>query len=601
MAARVPPIPRNGDRLILHFDYDCYYASVLESQNPSLRSLPLAVQQKQIIVTCNYEARRRGLHKLQLVKDARRICPDVVIELGEDISRFRDASKELYSFLKAFSWNQKVERLGLDEVWMDCTDIVDYNLDLLNRNDLEHAFFHLSRDDPMNGFIFDATHIAGHSWPLGATYNACAEDGSRESMLRLHLASHLALHLRHQLELQKGYTSSVGIATSKLVAKLVGNLNKPQAQTTVLGNNVMKFMDGHEIEKVPGIGFKLAQKLRGFVLKDNNLICASTKESVQVSHVREHPDVNPAMLEKLLAGPGSPRGIGHKVWCLLHGVDDSQVGAARAVPTQISIEDSYIRLDTMPELLAQLKILSRSLLTRMRIDLLASEDDFDGGGGKDADQITKAPAALGRRWLAHPKTLRLTTRPREPLRPDGSRVRSFKRISHSTSLPSFVFNLTEPVEVLAEKLQEFLVGMFRRLHPEKAGWNLSLINLAVTNMLETASDNKTAKGRDIGNMFKRHDAVLKEFRVDDETAPPRATEERMEREDTLTDPKARIRLWGEAFEEDADADAGWNGDGDETEICGECGLKMPAFAMVAHQRYHKLIERGSSRSHSRSL
>jgi nucleotidyltransferase/DNA polymerase involved in DNA repair len=40
-------------------DYDCFYASVFEAEDPSLKHLPLAVQQKQIIVTCNYEARRQ--------------------------------------------------------------------------------------------------------------------------------------------------------------------------------------------------------------------------------------------------------------------------------------------------------------------------------------------------------------------------------------------------------------------------------------------------------------------------------------------------------------------------------------------------------------
>lgn len=74
------------------------------------------MQQKQIIVTCNYEARRRGLHKLQLVKDARKKCPDVIIALGEDLTRFRDASKELHSFLRSYIWSKKVERLGFDEV-----------------------------------------------------------------------------------------------------------------------------------------------------------------------------------------------------------------------------------------------------------------------------------------------------------------------------------------------------------------------------------------------------------------------------------------------------------------------------------------------------
>lgn len=50
---------------------------MFEREDPNLKFLPLAVQQKQIIVTCNYEARRRGLYKLQLVKEARKKCPDV--------------------------------------------------------------------------------------------------------------------------------------------------------------------------------------------------------------------------------------------------------------------------------------------------------------------------------------------------------------------------------------------------------------------------------------------------------------------------------------------------------------------------------------------
>ena len=51
-----------------------------------------------------------------LLRDARRVCPDVIIELGEDLTRFRDASKELYIFIKEFSWDGKIERLGFDEV-----------------------------------------------------------------------------------------------------------------------------------------------------------------------------------------------------------------------------------------------------------------------------------------------------------------------------------------------------------------------------------------------------------------------------------------------------------------------------------------------------
>ena len=127
---------RNNSRLIIHFvrsqpndqhkygvrplrdtqDYDCFYASVFEAENPALKTQPLVVQQKQIVVTCNYEARRRGLHKLQLITEARKVCPDAVIVLGEDLTRFRNASKELYSFLQNSIWSGQAERLGFDEV-----------------------------------------------------------------------------------------------------------------------------------------------------------------------------------------------------------------------------------------------------------------------------------------------------------------------------------------------------------------------------------------------------------------------------------------------------------------------------------------------------
>ncbi|APA16313.1 hypothetical protein sscle_16g110830 [Sclerotinia sclerotiorum 1980 UF-70] len=221
---------RKDHRIIIHFDYDCFYASVFENENPALKSLPLAVQQKQIIVTCNYEARLRGLSKLQLISEAKKICPDVVIVLGEELGRFRDASKMLYKHLEKFSWSGKVERLGFDEVFMDVTDIVDYNQKLLNPNDLTHSFLQLDRNDPTAGFIFNATRVAGHGYPdlqpgdeVSSQYlsNSAAPNSDAELLTRLILGSHLAQYLRLSLEEEKGYTSTVGISTNKLLSKLV--------------------------------------------------------------------------------------------------------------------------------------------------------------------------------------------------------------------------------------------------------------------------------------------------------------------------------------------------------------------------------------------
>lgn len=567
---------------------------------------------------------------MQLIRDARRICPDVIIELGEDISQFRDASKELYGFIKAYSWNGKVERLGFDEVWMDVTDMVDYNMGVLNRNDLECAFFQMSRDDPTAGFDFNATSIAGHPFPKECS-GVLLEDGRPDDLtLRLRLGSHLALYMRHQLEQQKGYTSTVGIATNKILSKLVGNMNKPKGQTTLMPpfvtseektSNAMTFMDEHEIGKVPGIGFKLAQKLREFVLGrgaaiDEGLIWGTTKERVSVADVRNHPETHPEPLEKLLAGPGSPHGIGYKIWCLLHGVDDIEVSQAKPVPSQISIEDSYIRLDTMPELLKELTTLARSLLNRMRIDLLGDEDDFEPAKPEADESAPIAPQsknpAQGKKWLALPKTLRLTTRPRNPLNPDGTRTRTFKRISHSAPLPNFVFVLSESVDSLAEKLvRESLVPMFRKLHPEKAGWNLSLVNLAVTNMAETAGESKTASGRDIGTMFKRQEDVLKDFRVTEPDSPPplklndhdvspSALKAAADDTSHLTIVNGSHRgetsgnisesaIWEDGMMDADDAENAWD-DGEDAfgavDYCPICESNIPSFAMIAHQRFH---------------
>lgn len=475
--------------------------------------------------------------------------------------------------------------------------MVEYNVEVLNHYDLEHAFFQLARDDPTQGFEFDATGIAGHPYPEG--YAADPANYVGEETMRLRLGSHLALYMRHQLEQQKGYTSTVGIATSKVLSKLVGNLNKPKGQTTLMPSIVggadyaQDFMDSHEIGKLPGIGFKLAQKLREFALQrpaafDTGLVYGGTKERITVAHLRKHPEFSPEMLEKLLAGPGSPHGIGRKIWSLLNTVDDTEVGQARPVPRQISIEDSYIRLDTLAEVLKELNVLARSLIRRMRLDLMENKDEEPVEEEEKGEvAAAKSPPNVEKmKWLAHPKTLRLTTRPRQPLQPDGTRVRSFKRISHSAPLPTFVFGITESVDALAEKLvNEALVGMFRKLHPEKAGWNLSLVNLAVTNMAETAGESKTADGRDIGGMFKRQDKVLKEFRVLDDGSIGDSGEDKGKGGDNeyVDNGESNLR------DEDED-DGGWD-DSEEpldTGGCPVCGMPLPPFAMHAHMRFHGL-------------
>lgn len=120
----------------------------------------------------------------------------MVIVLGEDLTRFRNASKQLYTFLSSFSWNSRCERLGFDEVWLDVSDMVDSNVATVNSSNLSDSFFRLSKHDPTVGFSFDATNYAGHISPERS------DETIGESFCLLHrcvgaVASHLFSGIPH--------------------------------------------------------------------------------------------------------------------------------------------------------------------------------------------------------------------------------------------------------------------------------------------------------------------------------------------------------------------------------------------------------------------
>ncbi|KKK20068.1 hypothetical protein ARAM_003605 [Aspergillus rambellii] len=534
---------RNDSRIILHLDYDCFYASVFEVEQPALKLLPLAVQQKQIVVTCNYEARRRGLRKLQWIKEAKQVCPDVVIVLGEDLSRFRDASKDLSLFLRAFIWGDRVEKLGVDELFMDVTEMVSYNVDLLNPNDLEHSFFHLDRREPTAGFAFDATQIHGPTYPPGPSKTdlMCAQPQVAQLYRRLLLASHLAGYLRGQLEDQKGYTATVGVSTSKLLAKVVGTVHKPNSQTTLLPpyetapnfeqSNVLRFLDSREIRAIPGIGSKLSQKLTAYLESTTGTAGADGKLTVRDD-------------------------IGSRIWGLLHGVDNhAEIREARDLPTQISIENSYGRLDSFEAARKAMLSIAASLIRRMRADLTENHHETE-------DRPTDAAAEPTVRWLARPRTLRLSTNPRpSPGSSDGTH-----RISHSASLPQYVFTLDESVEGLAQRLvHECVTPLFRKLHQGRSGWNLRVLNLAVTNMVEVAGSRKHNSGQDIGRMFHRQSEPGEPVSVIGSRSLPQ------------THPAPADPAWEESGEDEEDM---------PVVSCVLCGAQIPHFARAAHELYH---------------
>ncbi len=86
--------------------------------------LSQAIQQKAICVTCNYEARAFGVHKLQRIAEAKRMCPRLVLVSGEDLTPFRAVSSAVFELIRS-AFTPHVQRLGMDEVFLDVSDAVD--------------------------------------------------------------------------------------------------------------------------------------------------------------------------------------------------------------------------------------------------------------------------------------------------------------------------------------------------------------------------------------------------------------------------------------------------------------------------------------------
>uniref|UniRef100_UPI00358FDC4F DNA polymerase iota isoform X2 n=1 Tax=Myxine glutinosa TaxID=7769 RepID=UPI00358FDC4F len=114
--------PLGDGSIIIHFDLDCFYTQVEMLKNPELRNVPLGVQQKYLVVTCNYVARRMGVNKLTSVAAARERCPSLVLVSGEDLTHYREMSYRVTELLRGFSG--AVERLGFDENFIDVSDTV---------------------------------------------------------------------------------------------------------------------------------------------------------------------------------------------------------------------------------------------------------------------------------------------------------------------------------------------------------------------------------------------------------------------------------------------------------------------------------------------
>ena len=254
----------------------------------------------------------------------------------------------------------------------------------------------------------------------------------------------------------------------------------------------------------------------------------------------------------------------------------------------------------MTAVIRELTLLTCSLIKRMRLDLMADVEEDP----VLSDEVPSSEVLnTSKRWSAHPRILRLTTRPRPPRNPDGSRPRMFNRISKSCTMPSIIFSHKQNIESIAEKVvNSSLLPLFRQLHPEESGWDLSLVNLCAANMVFVGTDSKDGAGRDIGRMFRRQDDVLREWKLDNidvTSLQPRdltknvseISEPEQSHDRDIGSPRHGSEDIDRSTQDSGVTDDVWNSEGETADLgqaCPVCEAHMPHFVVAAHQRFHSL-------------
>jgi DNA polymerase-4 len=196
-------------RKILHIDLDAFFCSVEENNNPSLRGKPFAVggrpDQRGVVASCSYAARMFGVHSAMPMAQAIRVCPDLIIVSGMH-GDYGKISHQVMDYLETLT--PLIEQVSIDEAFLDLSDLPDPG-ETLAKN--------------IQQYILENFHLP----------------------------------------------CSIGVATSKLVAKIATDVGKaskrsnlpPQAITVVPPEHGSEFLAPLPTNALWGIGPKTAARL----------------------------------------------------------------------------------------------------------------------------------------------------------------------------------------------------------------------------------------------------------------------------------------------------------------------------------------------------
>lgn len=196
------------EQSILHVDMDAFYASVSELDHPQYRGRPLVVGAgaRGVVLSANYAARKFGIRAAMPVARAQRMAPQAVF-IPPDHDRYSEVSRRVMEIF--FEFTPLVEPLSLDEAFLDVTGA--------------YRLFGSGRE--------------------------------------------IAAKIRARVKEQERITCSVGIATSKFIAKLASGRCKPDGMLEIAADRVLNFLHPLPVGELWGVGPKTSEELQRLGLR----------------------------------------------------------------------------------------------------------------------------------------------------------------------------------------------------------------------------------------------------------------------------------------------------------------------------------------------
>lgn len=203
-----PLAPWHG-RAILLVDLDAFFASVEQLDHPAWRGKPVIVggdaDRHGVVSTCSYEARAFGVRSAMAASLARQLCPDAIWTRGH-FSRYREMSNRIMSILR--DETPHVQQVSIDEAFMDVSP---------TRANTEHP-------------------------------------------------AAVAARIARRVE-ELGVTCSIGVGTSKSVAKIASDADKPRGLTVVYPGSEETFLSPLPVRNLSGVGSVAEKALKGYGIR----------------------------------------------------------------------------------------------------------------------------------------------------------------------------------------------------------------------------------------------------------------------------------------------------------------------------------------------